>query len=239
MGSTEQTFEGLDPRFYNLNEKEREIVSSLLVRLGRRFKEGVGHKALEINETYFSIYLQGFKELSIASIKILLRNYTSYFRQYVISKNEENIALVIEFYRNTYKDGKPLVHEFKTSKISFCNIKDKLVETNLTNDEKQTISELAQQFYFVEKYPSGDVVTSVNVDDDYYEIIFSNVRKIASGFISSYNRYFNKLSPAMTVISPNFEIVVRVPRYGNQKTLKETKKRSRDGSDEETTKRKK
>jgi hypothetical protein len=231
--------ENYDPLIERLEIDEQKVVLGILKYVGKRFPDvELLHQMKEPSDTVFSILLTGFKELDVNVVRRMARIQKASFRSYEIvpDATSNNIGVLLTFYRSKIKGQKPLAHEIKSSSLQFQNMKESLAETTLSPEEQEIAQQLAQQFCFVERYSSGNIVATVQDQGEYYELIFSNVKKITSGFVACYMQHFSHLVLEMKVTGVPFEIYVKVFR---DTPTESTKKRTRDDSVETSNKKKK
>lgn len=229
-------FDGLDPSLLKLDDVDQNSVSNILKNLARIFPDQViGHEISEISEQHFTLYLAGFLELEIAKLRRLVTTQRTTFRCYkiVADVNQPSVGVSLTFYRGKSRGQKPLAHECKTRGICFQDIDKNLSNSSLSSDEKKTAKDLAQQFCFVERYSSGNIMATIQDFGAHFDIIFSNVREISSGFVACYLKHFERLDPGIRVVAEPFEVIVRVTREGTEKDTTGSKKRGRD-KDQET-----
>jgi hypothetical protein len=228
-------FEGLDPSLLKLDEVDQNGVANILKNLARIFPgQALGHEISEISEQYFTLYLAGFPELEVAKLRRLVTTQRSTFRCYkiVADINSSSVGVALTFYRGKSKGQKPLDHECKTRGICFQDIDKNLLNSSLSPDEKRTTKDLAQQFCFVERYSSGNIMATIQDCGEHFDIIFSNVKEISSGFVASYLKHFETLDPGILIEAEPFEVIVRVTRKVSEQDANASKKRGRDKDQE-------
>jgi hypothetical protein len=208
-------YEGYDPQIKELVEFERKVVTFVLGQCTRLFPDiQIGHEIKEVNEAYFSLYLQGPKQVPLSKIKRLLGMYRSWFRYYEVAPDPMTytVGLTLTFYRADRKGQKPLVHDSKNKTVNCPDMRAMLAQSDLTSPEINNVAELIEQFMFVEKYVTGSIHATLKNRNDFYTVIFSNVQKVPSGFLASYLEIFERLNLDIEFTSPPFEVHVTVFR---------------------------
>jgi hypothetical protein len=245
MESAASDLEGVDPLVNRLEPSEQAIVAKLLRLLNILFPgQDLGHQLKEPNDTYFGLYIAGFRVLRVESIRRLITPHRTLFRHYEVMPTTDGtnaIAMLLTFYRVKNKGAQPLTHECKTTGIKSQDFRKMLSDSSLSPKERDNVQQLIEQFGFVERYVSGNIMSSVQDHGDHYEIVFSNVKKLPSGFVSSYLHLFKELDLEIEITAVPFEVNVRIYRESKESDSEVSNKkrgRSDDGDNGKHKKRK-
>jgi hypothetical protein len=226
-----------DPLLSLLDQKEQVMIDSLFTTVTQMFPNHLTstapilHKIKDVNNVFFIILLAGFREIGLTQIKRLVTPHKHCLRQFKIQQDMETLSVGIEisFFRTEYKEKRNILGFQAPKELEFADFLPNLSKTKLHPDDQARAAELIKQFCFVEENTSGNIKVTVRLLEEEYELVFSNLKDIHSGFIASYISLFEDVGLKMRFSATPFEVVMNV-----RKSRFKTKKRKSDTEDRST-----
>lgn len=216
--------ESVDPLVSLLDTQEQNIVNTILQFLAHFFPDQkLGHKIKSIADSYFVIYVANFTILDMNYIKRMITPHRTYFRHFEVSPDIESgtIGLEISFYKTSERGKyKPLGFQSKSGGIQCEDFLKSLSETGLSHADMKYAKDLLEQFCFVERYSSGNIFATIEEKDDYYCLIFSNVKMVHSGFLAVFMHSFGTLRMSVRFSSAPFEVFLEVEKTDQPRVRK-------------------
>lgn len=215
-----------DEKVNSMDPEATLIIEKIKKNLRKTFHD-LGLSITETRQDSFQILIAGFTDLEFREIKKIILPSRPLFKDCQIFPHSKTntIGMTLSCYTQVNKGKKPVLHRVFSDKLPLQNFEKILKNTTLNDEERKTAQEIIQQFSFVEKYSTGNIMATVQDDTDYYQVIFSHVERMSCSFMSAFLEFFKNLN--IKIIAKHdakrpFEVYIRVFR----EVARESKKRN-------------
>lgn len=217
--SYEMEKNNFDPLLKKLDKDEQAPIIQILDKIEEYFPEQgskyvIGYD-IKIGERTYQINMEGFRFIHDEWLQFV--SELTNFESFIVKQNPKlHLSIVIRFTKKGFKkakDEKPP----EPSILYFKDIKSQLEDSDLTLNEKDDICDLVKHFMFIDEYNQGSISTTVEIQDDHYRLIFSNIHFVSWDFWKEYLELLGKKVFTAAIRSNPFEFNLWIERNNTKK----------------------